>query len=545
MTSSRSAELGLLLADAQELRPTLATGLPEDTAGGAPRPEKVPRGVDGLKLEQPGADPNDLSLQRWGLIVPDSPVGKERLAAISQLCALREQEQGSPPRVYECPAGMSLEAAVRFRRDKWLAEKERERPKYLLVLGDLDEVSLEVQHVFTGGAFVGRLHAADLDGYAEYARKVVRWTHEPTEDDLPEARFFVADDGTTATAQALTFLVEPCLQLAGDAERFPAAAVTGPLHAAGARDFLTAGDTRRPAVLLSVSHGLGRPRKGWKSYDAQRRLQGSLLVGSALGDERVLAPEDLRRTPFLPGGFWFCLACFGAGTPAQSSFHAWIKQLAEPGELRAQVAHVLESLPREGEAPFLAATPQAALANPEGPLAVVAHVDLAWTFSFLDPEQSQAPDRAMRIFSALEVMARGSRAGVALAALRRAYLEVNDELLSDYQAEEDARADGRPSPIDPRRRANAFMLRNDLRGYVLLGDPAVRLPLRDSARGPRRSDGAASSLSPEDMESAVLELLAGAAPAAVAARLRVTEAALDGWVSRYRAAGRAALAELR
>lgn len=76
--------------------------------------------------------------------------------------------------------------------------------------------------------------------------------------------------------------------------------------------------------------------------------------------------------------------------------------------------------------------------------------------------------------------ARGSRAGVALDALNRAYREVNDELASGYQAEEAARVWNRANPVDALTRGNAFMLRNDLRGYVLLGDPAARLPLAGS-----------------------------------------------------------------
>ncbi|WP_437648802.1 hypothetical protein [Sorangium sp. So ce362] len=69
---------------------------------------------------------------------------------------------------------------------------------------------------------------------------------------------------------------------------------------------------------------------------------------------------------------------------------------------------------------------------------------------------------------------------MALDALMRSYREVNDELIAGYQAEEDARAWNRPSPVEPTHRSRAFMLRNDLRGYVLLGDPAARLPLKVS-----------------------------------------------------------------
>jgi helix-turn-helix protein len=201
--------------------------------------------------------------------------------------------------------------------------------------------------------------------------------------------------------------------------------------------------------------------------------------------------------------------------------------------------------------------PKAALANPDGPLAVVGHVDLAWTYGFVDPARP-TQSRAARIFGAVQAMARGSRAGVALDALMRSYREVNDELLAGYQAEEDARVHGRPIPADPGHRAGAFMLRNDLRGYVLLGDPAARLPLRGSeaieqpaatprgpAPTPEMARAPAPGRDPAEMEEAVLALLRGDEPAkAIAARHAVTRAELDQWVETYRAAGRAALGKL-
>ena len=96
--------------------------------------------------------------------------------------------------------------------------------------------------------------------------------------------------------------------------------------------------------------------------------------------------------------------------------------------------------------------------------------------------QRHGRGRPERIFGCLRAMVRGSRAGVALDALMRSFREVNDELLLDYEAEATALRRHRPWEGDPRRRANAFMLRNDLRGYVLLGDPAARLPLSPRAR---------------------------------------------------------------
>jgi hypothetical protein len=124
--------------------------------------------------------------------------------------------------------------------------------------------------------------------------------------------------------------------------------------------------------------------------------------------------------------------------------------------------------------------PQAALANPEGPLAFIGHVDLAWSASFSDPRDITL-GRHDRILSTLVALANGSRAGVAFDALVRHYRETNDELASSYQAEKDARVWSRPDPTDATERAQLWMLRNDLRGYVLLGDPAAQLSVRPKA----------------------------------------------------------------
>src|SRR6185436_10307699 len=153
------------------------------------------------------------------------------------------------------------------------------------------------------------------------------------------------------------------------------------------------------AVLLSVSHGLGAPRGGWKSGGEQRALQGALALGG--GD--VLSAAELRDKRFLAGGMWFCLACFGAATPAESVYHAWLSLLAEQGAHTGRLEAVLKSLPKPGERPFVAALPQAALANPEGPLAVIGHVDLAWTYAFTGGK-ALTESRRTRILSAIKVL---------------------------------------------------------------------------------------------------------------------------------------------
>jgi hypothetical protein len=471
--------LDLLLADAATGRPVLVDGLPRVSLLRAPPPRRTRRGDDAPFLDRPDASPNDLRAQRWGVVAPTGAEGDRILEALTPLLRLREVEQGAPARIYRVEHDMSPGRAVDWKHDVYRARDvpESERPRYLLIAGDLDQISLELQQSLANSALVGRIHFADargaLDpcGYAAYAAKVVARSSSPAMEPLPDLCLYTARDGTRATEMGYAQLVRPCL---ADAARLRSA---GHLLAANVReiaatctdDLIRAVAGARPSVLLSVSHGLGAPSEGWPSVERQRASQGALALrrGEELGADRV------RSGPFLPGGMWFCLACFSAGTPSASAYHPWLAQI---GASSGHIESVLQSLPRRGERPFLAAMPQAALANPEGPLAVIGHVDLAWSSVFSDPRDASKGQHA-RILSTLKALVNGSRAGVALDALMRFYRETNDDLTASYQAEQDAEVRGRLDPTDAEERGHLWMLRNDLRGYVLLGDPAARLPL--------------------------------------------------------------------
>jgi hypothetical protein len=281
----------------------------------------------------------------------------------------------------------------------------------------------------------------------------------------------------------------------------------------------------------------------------------------SLGLGQRLAAEDLRSRPFLPGGVWFFLACYGAGTPAVSAYRHWLERMKEAGHYPGRVNSVLSGLPRGSDPPFVAALPQAALENPDGPLAVMGHVDLAWTYSFQDTG-SPSGSRASRFQGIFRTLADGGRVGVAYQQLLRFFAETNVELtIVDNQ---EART-GAPtmSDADKARKAHLWMLRNDLAGYVLLGDPAARLPIARAQAGARLAEPAAAiasalgfvprpphaergrALDPRRMEEAVLALLGGAETAdAIAARAGITKADLLRWTDTYREAGRAALAKL-
>jgi hypothetical protein len=172
---------------------------------------------------------------------------------------------------------------------------------------------------------------------------------------------------------------------------------------------------------------------------------------------------------------------------------------------------LLKGLPREGDRPFIAALPQAVLANPDGPLAFIGHVDLAWTYSFSDLDSGVATNRPGKFVSIVTELLKGSRCGIGFSSLMQAFVAANTDLSTLYVRQAGAQTSASGKAVQPTaaagemplevRRSHLWMLRQDLCGYVLLGDPAVRLPIasaRDKGTGsaaPAASSPATSSVS--------------------------------------------------
>jgi len=526
--------LELLLARANTGDPVLDEGLPKDALAFAPKPKRAVRGDDSPRRLRHDVDANDLPAQRWGLVVPLGHEGDRMLEALTPLIRLREDEQGAKARIYRVSPNMDAKASVKWKDEVYGSEKNpvAERPLHLLMLGDLHHTSIELQHSLANSYVVGRLHFADesgatnLDGYAAYAHKVDRYARRGPAESAPNLRFYVARDGTRETQFGRTKLVEPIIEGAKGLS-------TANVHAISATtvdEFLSAGASANPSVLFTVSHGLGAPSGGWKSIEEQWANQGAM----SLGNDQVVTAEHLRKKPFLPGGIWFFLACFGAGTPASSAYRTWLELLSKQGYCRDQTEAVLKSLPAPGERPFLAALPQAALSNPNGPLAVVGHVDLAWTFSFMGGKNF-SESRQSRFSAVLDAMVRGSRAGVAFEALMRSYRDANDALMAWFELEADALALIEESRAERIERGFLWMQRNDLRGYILLGDPAARLPLRQTVVAARESSievgGKLENALSLSKEAAVRATIQGdETPRAIAQRAGVSLDTLWSWV---------------
>lgn len=547
-------DLSLLMVHADDHQPVLdgvADGALSQAGGGGKAPGY---------LWDEGGEPNDLHAQRWGILAPAGPRGDRLLEIIAPLIARRrEQQQGAPVRVYRLPATMSAAAAAQWKKTVFRPQGDLdvEIPRYQLILGDLHELPLAVQQVQGSDGYVGRLAFDRDDDYAAYVDKVLRWERAPSAHAAGRAIFHSVHDGSAATELGHQALVRPGIAVLR--ERLERGQVnadriveSGDPERPDPQGFLDAARADRPAFLFSLSHGEGPPRRGWRSGAEQRQGQGAM----SFGREGRLRGEDLRDATFLPGGVWFMLACFGAGSPAESAYQHWLEELRALGHHQGRPEAVLAGIPRER--PFIAAAPRAALASPNGPLGFIGHIDLAWTYSFRELDQ-RAANRPAKFMGVVRSVLKRDRLGVGLRELSR-YLGQTNQELTDLADEERA---GRVV-VDPGRRAqkaHLWMLRQDLAAYVLLGDPAARVPLAEpgGAAGPRPGDARPRStasaapsqfaaapapalpLAIDPLEKAIGRVLAGESIRQVALEHGVDGDALRRLAKLYQSGGRRAL----
>lgn len=513
-------------------------------------------------LADDGADPGELDRQRWGLVVPRGEPGKALLHAARALRRKRAEDQRADVEVYEVDPGMTAARTDDWIRNEYLEQVGRSLdrlPRHLLILGGPDQVSWAMQQQLAAAAMVGRLsfqdaeRRADIEGYEAYVHKVLRWEGDRALR-VPQVLFYGAEDGGRAAESGRAHILRPNLDLllrtAGRTrpQTFgtddPAASTAEDVQARCARMLEAA--RGEATVLFSVSHGVGGDT--WASPAEQRATQGALAVTG-----KPLTAADVATGRFLPGGAWFFFACFSAGTPAESLFRPWVARLHQMGCFSKTPEEVVLSAPVDG-VPFVAALPQAALRNEDGPLAVVGHVDLALTFSFLRKDYSPAhKDKPYpeRFSSLLKSLVLGRRMGVAFDGIARGFRELDSALASRHAAAGEAPPAGEapaagpeapPAAVAREERASLASLwleRQDLRSFVLLGDPAVRLPLGVAA------SPWAGQQSPQTMEQAVMEHLRGGSIADVAARAGVPERDLQRWVDTFLKGARDALSKLR
>lgn len=423
-----------------------------------------------LYMGPAGGDTNDLETQGWCIVYPDSARGHLARKALTPLVTHRKEGGRVPILELRYPSDV-WPSSEQWCDRSGLSNAVEKRPYYVLLVGDFDEIPLEIQQCLMRWKAVGRLAFDASDEYAAYAHKV-RSCENPEARRGNHTLLCCVDDGSRAPEWAATELAAPCSRLLRS-HRGGEVAVN---RMSSSRELLNAARDADAGVLFTASHGQIRPKDSdWPSRDELRRRQGALCFQRP----HVLEGGCVANGAFLRGGFWFMLACFGAGTPVESSYAPWINALSPTLLSEGYRKSLLAALPRPGEGPFVAALPKAALANPEGPIAVCGHVDIAWTFawSYAFANTLTGPSRPERLAGLLLDACRSHRIG-------HAVQHISEELSRvDHDLSKLTGVAGRPRMQPGVTRdlliARYLINRYDLSNYILLGDPAARIPRAD------------------------------------------------------------------
>lgn len=337
-------------------------------------------------------------------------------------------------------------------------------PYYILLVGSAEQIPFSFQYSLDLFWAVGRLWFDEPDGFRAYAESVIRYeTMAEVSVRKQVALFAPRHREDEATQLFVEDVAEP---FAGENPDLFLNQVDG----VQVKPFIEAAATRQSLFnLLDGSSGIGQPALlfsgGHGLYfspeDPKHETSTGALLCQDWSGPGKLAREDYFEASDLPqnarihGLIHFMFACYGGGWPQFDTF----RDFNDP---EAQIS------PR----PRIAKLPQTLLSHPSGgALAVLAHIDRAWAYSFRAGSLAQTQGFSSILINLMS----GDRIGEACDAfnlLQASSQQALNQLLPKVVRDE---------AVNEVTLANKWVALNDARSYVVLGDPAVRLRVEDMA----------------------------------------------------------------
>jgi len=423
------------------------------------RQAEPPEVGDGRAL-MPGTNVDALSSAGWGVVFGED-VEPEVREAMRDLLDLRRNQVGCASPRYREMDYFDGESATDFLDRHGAAPgvvDSENVPYYLLLVGSPESIPWDVHFDLDVGYAVGRIDFPSVGDYRRYAKSTTQ-AREAKGSRGQRAVFFGVDH------DPLTALFDRHLT-ANLVERAEAHHPNWDIQAHRGESATKTqlrrllGGPETPAFLFTASHAVSFG----PDSEAQRAKHGGLLCQDWPGLETIptrdhyFTANDIDASADLSGLISFHLACNSAGTPRLDAFpKTWSER-----RLLAKEA-------------FVSRLPQRLLSHARGgALAVVGHVERAWEICFLwhswkDRSRTE-PKPDLTTFTAfLGELLRGRRVGSAMEAFGQRHSDLAARLVAMLEKEKFGQK------ADDEELARLWLATRDARGYVVIGDPAVRL----------------------------------------------------------------------
>jgi hypothetical protein len=263
----------------------------------------------------------------------------------------------------------------------------------------------------------------------------------------------------------------------------------GPGQATKAQLERLLGGDQTPALLLTASHGMAFPPDS-VAQAVHEAEQGALVCqdwpgpGSMLNRDFYLAGEDITESQAPSGLVAFFFACFGAGTPQSNDFLDIDTYLAKKAGRPAPAPYMAAR-------PFVSQLSRRLLGHPKGgALAIIGHVERAWTQSFMLSDFSASDITSFDIV--LDLLLTGAPVGEAMDEFGNRFASIATRLTAQMKDFESYRRDRESYPdyynqylVEKGQELVSLWTRHhDARNYIILGDPAVRLQVAEPGETP-------------------------------------------------------------
>lgn len=443
----------------------------------------VTEGIDNTKLEEAG----------WGVIFPADLPQKSLDALKDALKPLLDHRKAQAGNLYkEVSAADGYrngetknDFLKRFGRGPGPAVPEK-FPYYAMIVGSPETIPFSYQYQLDVQYAVGRIYFDRLEDYYQYATSVVQAETKGISRGKKATFFGVSNPDDRATQMSAENLIKPLAQsFTTKASSRPGwkANIVAPADATKQNLSKYFGGAETPSILFTASHGMN-----FKMNDPRLlRHTGALLCQNWPGpkarvqvtEDHYFSADDIASDADVFGMIAFIFACYGGGTPKQDNFY------------RQAFGDMKDIAPYA----FVSQLPLRLLSHPKGgALGVFAHVERAWGSSIM----WDGSVRDVETFDAtMEGLLTGKPAGAATEYFNERYAEISSDLTTELDTTT-------PENQDDVKLAGMWTSNNDARNYAFIGDPAVRMVLKDAATpaAERQSIGSVVSKLPAGVAAA-------------------------------------------